>query len=41
MIFSGCGSFRKETCDSDEFQVTVYNIYVLNKLDGIMTAFEY
>ena len=41
MIFSGCGSYRKETCDSSEYKVTVYNIYVLSKLGGIMTAFEY
>ena len=41
MTFSGCGSYRKETCDSDEYKVTVYNIYVLDKLDGIMTAFEF
>ena len=41
MTFSGCGSYCKETCDADEYKDTVYNIYVLNKLDGIMTAFEY
>ena len=41
MTFSGCCSCRKETCDSDEYKVTVYNIYVLNKLDGMMTAFKY
>ena len=34
MTFSGCGSYRKETCGSDQCKVTVYNIYiyVLNNL---------
>ena len=41
MTFSGCGSCHKETCNYDEYIVTVYSIYVLNKLDGIMTAFKY
>ena len=36
MTFSGCGSYRKETCDYDEYIVTVYR-----RLDGIMTAFKY
>ena len=35
MTFSGYGSYGKETCDSDEYKVTLYNIYVLNKLDRI------
>ena len=41
MTFSGCGSYRKETSESNEYEVTVYNMYVLNKLDGIMNAFKY
>ena len=39
MTFSGFGSYRKDTFDYDEYIATVYN--VLNKLEGIMTAFKY
>ena len=39
MTFSGCVSYCKDTCDYDECIATVYN--VLNKLEGIITAFEY
>ena len=31
MTFSGCGSYRKETCDPDEYKVTVYNMYICVK----------
>ena len=41
MTFSVCGSYRRETCDYDEYIVTVYSIHVLNRLDSIMTAFKY
>ena len=37
MKFSRCASYCKDTCDYDEYVVTVYN--VLNKVEGIMTAF--
>ena len=30
MIFSGCASYCKDTCDNDEYMAKVYN--VLNKL---------
>ena len=36
MTFSGCGSYRKNTCDYDGYIATVYN--ALNKPDGITTA---
>ena len=39
MKFSGCVSYCKDTCDYHEYIATVCN--ELNKLEGIMTAFEY
>ena len=39
MIFSGCVSYCKDTCDYDEYITKVYN--VSNKLEGITTAFKY
>ena len=39
MKFSGYASYCKDTCDYDEYIATVYN--VLNKVEGIMTAFKY
>ena len=39
MKFSGCVSYCKDICDYDEYITTEYN--VLNKLEGIMTAFKY
>ena len=39
MKFSGCVSYCKDTCDYDEYIATEYN--VLNKLEGIITAFKY
>ena len=39
MKFSGCVSYCKDTCDYHESIATVYN--VLNKIEGIMTAFKY
>ena len=40
MTFSGCGSYCKDTCNYDEY-IASYNVqYVLNKLEGIMTAFK-
>ena len=39
MKFSGCVSYCKDTCHYHESIATVYN--VLNKLEGIMTAFKY
>ena len=39
MIFSGCVSYCKDTCDYDEHLATVYNVF--HKLEGIMTAFKY
>ena len=38
MTFSGCVSYCKDTCDYDEYTAKVCN--VLNKLEGIMTAFK-
>ena len=38
MTFSGCGSYRKDTYDYDEY---IAIQYVLNKLEGRMTEFEY
>ena len=38
MTFSRCGSYRKDTCDYDEY-IAIQN--VLNKLEGRMTAFKY
>ena len=38
MTFSGCGSYCKGTCDYDGHKAIQY---VLNKLEGIMTAFKY
>ena len=38
MTFSGCGSYRKDTYDYDEY---IAIQYVLNKLEGRMTAFIY
>ena len=31
MTLSGCGSYHKETCDYDEYIVTVYSIYTCVK----------
>ena len=39
MTFSGCDSHCKDTYDCDEYIASVHN--VLNKLEGIMTAFRY
>ena len=39
MKFSGRVSYCKDTCDYDEYIATVCN--VLNKVEGIMTAFRY
>ena len=39
MKFSGRVSYCKDICDYDEHIATVYN--VLNKVEGIMTAFKY
>ena len=38
MKFSGCGSYRKDTCYYDEY---IAIQCVLNKLEGRMTAFKY
>ena len=38
MTFSRCDSYRKDTCDYDE---CIAIQYVLNKLEGRMTAFKY
>ena len=38
MTFSRCGSNRKGTCYYDEYKAIQY---VLNKLEGTMTAFRY
>ena len=38
MKFSRCGSYRKGNCYFDEF---VAIQYLLNKLEGRMTAFRY
>ena len=38
MKFSGCGSYRKDTCYYDEYKAIQC---VLNKLEGRMTAFKY
>ena len=39
MTFSGYGSYRKDTYDYVEYSYSIQ--YVLNKLEGIMTAFKY
>ena len=38
MSFSGCGSYRKDTYDYDEYFAIQY---VLNKLEGGVNAFKY
>ena len=38
MKFSRCGSYRIDTCYYDEY---IAIQYVLNKLEGKMTAFKY
>ena len=38
MAFSRCGSYREDTYYYDEY---IAIQYVLNKLEGRMTAFEY
>ena len=38
MAFSGCGSYGKDICDSDEYVAMVK--YVQGKLEGIMFAFK-
>ena len=38
MTFSRSGSYRKDTCYYDEY-ISIQ--YVLNKLEGTMTAFRY
>ena len=38
MTFSRCGSYRKDTCNYDKY---IDIQYVLNKLEGRMTAFRY
>ena len=41
MTFSRCCSYRKDTCYYDEYILYSYTVlYVLNKLDGRMTAFK-
>ena len=38
VTFSRCGSYRKDTCYYDEY---IAIQYVLNKLEGRMTAYKY
>ena len=38
MTFSGCVSYRQDTCYYDEY---IAIQYVLDKLEGRMTAFKY
>ena len=38
MKFSGCGTYRNDTFDYDEYKAIQY---VFNELETVMTAFEY